>query len=400
MTLHMRFRFFLLTLFFALAAIEGAIALAKLLQDPSMERNAVLVGFSVQRLIIGSAVALVVLFMAWLSIRSALSLSWTESLIVALDRRFLEKGQFALIVAVCVHIIVLIGLLILVINSPLSLYLGMLVVVFQRVKFILLWVCILATQSIILLALYYPHLFRSLSTSEPQLREQIAAAILSVTAIAGIIGALVTTAFKANIFMFLSILLLIAVGLQLLRIFLHRHRQNAPWYHGVVVALNAASVFCAVTILYRLTTMYVGMLSTPSKSYFDSLAAAWLDGRLFLLNPYSTHDLTLFNGNWYVANPPLVALLMLPFVALFGLPALNTVVFSILFAALNAALIYALLEKITARGWVQLGWGDSLWLTALFALGTAHWYLGVVGKMWFMSQITTVTFLALWKSVV
>jgi hypothetical protein len=116
---------------------------------------------------------------------------------------------------------------------------------------------------------------------------------------------------------------------------------------------------------------------------------------LYLLDPGSTHDLTFFNGNWYVANPPLVALLMLPFVALFGLPALNTVVFSILFAALNAALVYALLEQIHARGWVQLRGGDSLWLTALFAFGTAHWYLGVIGKMWFLSQITTVTFLAL-----
>ena len=216
-----------------------------------------------------------------------------------------------------------------------------------------------------------------------------------MTVVTGVIGVLVTVFFKAYIYSTLSILLVIAVIFQLLRIIIGRHRPNAPWNHGVVVALNAASIFCIVTILYRMTTMYVGMLSTPAKSYFDSLAAAWLDGRLYLINPELTHDLTFFNGNWYVANPPLVALIMLPYIALFGLPALNTVVFSILFAALNTALIYILLEQITARGWVQLRREDSLWLTALFAFGTAHWYLGVIGKMWFMSQITTLTFLAL-----
>ena len=173
--------------------------------------------------------------------------------------------------------------------------------------------------------------------------------------------------------------------------------QARPWYASARSYLIAAVIFCLAFAVYRLSAVLVGNIVTPSKSYFDELARAWLQGRLYLTNPSDTHDLTLFNGQWYVANPPLVAILMIPLVWLFD--DFNTVVYAAVNGALNAALMFLLLEWVARRGWTRLRTGGQLWLTAFFAFGTAHYYLSTIGRMWFMSQTITVTLLLLAASL-
>jgi hypothetical protein len=162
--------------------------------------------------------------------------------------------------------------------------------------------------------------------------------------------------------------------------------------HEWIVGL---SVFLITYIVYRTTSILVGNIYTPAKSYFDELADAWIHGRLYLANPSQTHDLTLFNGNWYVANPPLVALFMLPWVALLGLGNFNTVVWSCLNGAVNGLLLYFLLGLANQKKWINIETKTRLLLVTFFLFGTAHYYLAVVGKMWFMSQIITVTLVLL-----
>ncbi len=146
---------------------------------------------------------------------------------------------------------------------------------------------------------------------------------------------------------------------------------------------------------------------TPDVAYFNHLAEAFLHGNLYLANPPSTHDLTYDNGHWYVPFPPLPALLMLPWIALWGLPAMNTTLFCTLFGALNVTLIFLLLIALATRGktlsqtegqtegQLKLRLSTILWLTALFGLGSVHWYMATIGSVWFVAQICTVTFVAL-----
>ncbi len=138
-----------------------------------------------------------------------------------------------------------------------------------------------------------------------------------------------------------------------------------------------------------------GRLASSPMAYFDYLADAMLHGRLYLINPASTHDLTLFQGKWYVPFPPLPALLMLPWVGIFGVQNISTVVFSIVLGAANAAIVFLILEALTDRGWTRLDTRGNLWLTALFGLGTVHWYMTLAGSVWFVGQIAAVTFIAL-----
>lgn len=165
-----------------------------------------------------------------------------------------------------------------------------------------------------------------------------------------------------------------------------------------MITLGVGLVAFAV---YWGTALFFDHATTPDVAYFNLLADAFLHGRLYLREPGDTLDLTFAAGQWYVPFPPLPALLMLPWVALWGVPTLNTVLFTALFGALNVFLIFLLLTALAQQQWTHLTWDDNLWLTLLFALGTVHWYMATIGSVWFTAQICTVTFvtLALWLAV-
>jgi len=161
------------------------------------------------------------------------------------------------------------------------------------------------------------------------------------------------------------------------------------------------AVFVIALTVYWGTAAWFGKTDTPDTAYFNHLAVAFLHGQLYLAQPPENHDLTLYNDHWYVPFPPLPALLMLPWVALVGSPAIKTVLFCAIFGALNVTFIYLLLEALSRRGWSKLSTTDNLWLIGLFALGSVHWYMATIGSVWFVGQICTVTFVALavWSAI-
>lgn len=158
----------------------------------------------------------------------------------------------------------------------------------------------------------------------------------------------------------------------------------------------------------RSTGMWMGRGETPPKAYWNELAEAFLQGRLYLEHPSGTHDLTLYEGKWFVPNPPLPAILLMPFVLLSGSAAgINMSVYSAVIAGINAGLMFLLLVLAFVRKEGpfsdQLPLVDSSsypgrsleiagWVTVLFILGTDHLWLGTTGQMWFISQLLVVTF--------
>jgi len=147
-----------------------------------------------------------------------------------------------------------------------------------------------------------------------------------------------------------------------------------------------------VLILIFLFVFFVYLLSSPGPTpydYFTRLAFAFLHKRLYLLqNPPWLSELVPVKGKYYVVSPPMPAVLLLPFVAIFG-PNFSQTLFSILIGSLNVLLTFSLLEK--------LGVGERIkfWLSLLFAFGTNHWYLASVGSSWYLAHICAVFFLLL-----
>ena len=172
------------------------------------------------------------------------------------------------------------------------------------------------------------------------------------------------------------------------------HAAQLGWGRTLLVAL-------AVLVVYVGTTRLTGRTTTPQVAYFDHLAAAFLDGRLYLEDPPGESDLTLHDDRWYVPFPPLAAVLMLPWVAVFGVEGTNTVVFSIIFGTINILVLAHIFDALARRGWIHLSVGGRCWLLALFAFGYVHWQVALEGSVWFLSHTCTVTFIALavWAAI-
>jgi hypothetical protein len=92
----------------------------------------------------------------------------------------------------------------------------------------------------------------------------------------------------------------------------------------------------------------------------------------------------------YVSFPPFPAVLMAPFVAIWGLR-FNDVLFTVLWAGLNPALLLLLLADLRRRGLSRRSLTDDLWLTALLGVGSVYYYCAVLGQVWFTALIVAVT---------
>jgi len=91
-----------------------------------------------------------------------------------------------------------------------------------------------------------------------------------------------------------------------------------------------------------------------------------------------------------VSFPPFPAVLMVPFVAIWGLQ-FNDVLFTALWAALNPALLFLLMRDLARRGLSRRSPADDLWLTAMFGVGSVYYFCSVVGQVWFTALIVAVT---------
>lgn len=125
---------------------------------------------------------------------------------------------------------------------------------------------------------------------------------------------------------------------------------------------------------------------TPQYVY---LAYSFLQGRTNLLVlPESTYDLIFYKGKWYVPGGITPALLLLPFVAVFG-RTFSDILFGVFIGALNAAMMYSLLGMLVEKQ------STRFWLTFLFAFGTVHWWLASMGSVWFNAQLVALLFMIL-----
>jgi hypothetical protein len=189
-------------------------------------------------------------------------------------------------------------------------------------------------------------------------------------------------------------------------------------------------VFLLALLAYGLSAQ-VWAHAVSLAPHYVYLAYSLLRGHADLLHPPPViYDLLNFNGQWFVAGSPLPAILMLPFVAIFG-TGFSDVLFSVVLGAIDVALVYALLgiflerpERSSARaaesqdaarpaarfaahssipasggpayaqsaGSLTITESTRRWITLLFALGTPFWYLASLGTYWFTAHLVVVLF--------
>ncbi len=146
-------------------------------------------------------------------------------------------------------------------------------------------------------------------------------------------------------------------------------------------------------LIYWFSAVWADRHHTPDTAYFQQLADAFLHGRLHLIDPAATHDLTQYHDKWFVPFPPLAAILMMPYVLIVGVSHVNTVLFAAVLGGINVFLADRLLRTLNECGMTKLTKGMRRWLVLMWALGTIHWYTSTQGTVWFLAHVCAVTFL-------
>ncbi len=161
----------------------------------------------------------------------------------------------------------------------------------------------------------------------------------------------------------------------------------------------------AIGLLLAVAALLVYLVSRTDRYYdhFVWQAAAFLEGHAAIR--YPVEEVAGRFGNAFFQDvlpvpttdgvprglipfPPLPALVLVPFVAVFGLLTDDQLVFTVL-AAIDVGLCWWMLGGLPVRPPVRLA------TTILFAFGTAFWYAAQVTTTWFQAHIVAVALLLL-----
>jgi hypothetical protein len=377
------------TLLWICTALEGAVTLSITLRVRSEAGSAFLFGYSLPRLAIAGAAILGLLLCAGFAAASQLQpAAWQRA--SAAVRRWCASsrrlfGLFALLFTLFLSIAALLILSI----SPAARELVILRSWLERIGLLLVWVELAILQMGLLL---YWNL--RAQKDRPRLFTPLRGALLLLiaTEIYAVALKIYTTATWDIRMRGIETYLYLPAAVFLLWGLLQHFFGDRSWYSRASSYLLVLSIGLVTYALYCHTAQWMEWRGTPSKAYWQLVADAFLHGRLYLIDPGTQHDLTFYNGQWYVPNPPLPALVLLPFVALFGVQNIPMILFSIVFGAIDAVVVFVLLEQAARAGLIPTSRSANLWLTGLLVFATDHWWLAIMGRMWFLSQIMTLLF--------
>jgi hypothetical protein len=182
---------------------------------------------------------------------------------------------------------------------------------------------------------------------------------------------------------------------------------SADWREVAAMTLRRLEAMpdlaVAVSIMVIATGVYLYTSSREAThfDYFVRLADAFLNGRIYLTEG-PPNALTWLNElipaqnvgcaagvappcGWYVAYPPMPAVILMPFVWLFGLGFHQQIV-ACLCGGIAVGLMYLVL------GHFSLSLRARWILTAVFGFGTVLWYCSETGTAWLLSQSVAVMF--------
>ena len=119
-----------------------------------------------------------------------------------------------------------------------------------------------------------------------------------------------------------------------------------------------------------------------TNGYFQDVLPGPPTGPIGVTNP------VIPAGRALLPFPPLPAVLLMPFVAMWGLST-NAALLAAILGAINVGLCWRMVQRVTPRR-------DVAALTTIFyAFGTVAWYAAMLGSTWFLAHVVASTFLFL-----
>jgi hypothetical protein len=152
-------------------------------------------------------------------------------------------------------------------------------------------------------------------------------------------------------------------------------RPDAAWIAALIL-LPLAALGASVALTALDPTLF---------SNYVYLADAWRHGRLWINYPGEFIDAVPFHGRAYVIEGPTPALLLFPFVCLYGLDTNQTM----LGAALGAIAVFAGVQLCRNLG-VPLP--ATILLNAFLFFGTSMYVCASFGSVWYVAHVSAVAF--------
>lgn len=125
--------------------------------------------------------------------------------------------------------------------------------------------------------------------------------------------------------------------------------------------------------------------------YFVYQAESFLHGRWDLDLSSKLTDIVVVHGKHYIVYPPMPAVVLMPFVALFGLHT-SDILFTSVCSALNLSLLYLLLEQVRESGFTRRVRMENICISLLLWYGSISLWMSLGGDMWFTAHILCMTF--------
>lgn len=122
--------------------------------------------------------------------------------------------------------------------------------------------------------------------------------------------------------------------------------------------------------------------STPYNN-FTLLADALVHGHAWITWPGPYIDALAFNGQHYVIEAPLPAIVLMPFVALFG-TSVNQTLLAIVFAAIAVGAAFQTGEHLGVPR------ANTAWICAFLLAGTDLLWCAMLGDVWFIAHVAAV----------
>lgn len=124
--------------------------------------------------------------------------------------------------------------------------------------------------------------------------------------------------------------------------------------------------------------------STPYNNYV-LLAQAFLQGHAWITWPGSYIDALAYNGQHYVIEAPLPALLLVPYVAIAGTAA-NQTLLAVVLAAIAIGAAWELGERLGVPA------KNNAWICVFLLAGTDLAWCAMLGDVWFIAHVSAVCF--------
>ncbi|HUA09345.1 MAG TPA: hypothetical protein VMA98_08735 [Candidatus Acidoferrales bacterium] len=143
-----------------------------------------------------------------------------------------------------------------------------------------------------------------------------------------------------------------------------------------------ASIFAGLAALVIIALVAHGR-SSPYNNYV-LLAQALLHGHTWIQWPGAYIDALPFNGAYYVIEGPMPAVLLLPFVAVFG--TFNQTALAVVLGAIAIGAAFELGERLGVTR------STNIWICAFLLAGTDLLWCAMLGDVWFIAHVSAVCF--------